>query len=148
MPPEQEYIAAHEIKQFLKLEQFRNKVARNAMGKAKEDPERTLRRHDAEDVLAGVEFIERHADKGTEIRFAAKSVEELKAGLQALATEPEAVETMSALLDEMQASIGQEGGPQESSAADSAGAAFLQHRKYSEGKRADAARQRGKRHRW
>jgi len=146
--PEQEYVTARELKQFLKLEQLRNKATRNATGRAKFDQDRALRQHNAEDVLAAVEFIEAHAADRTDVHFPAAIVAELKTALPELGPAGENAEPMAAVLDRMQVAVSDEAGVEAMrDPAACASTAFQGHQRYSQKKRATAERQRGTRHR-
>jgi type I site-specific restriction endonuclease len=142
--PEQEYITAREVKQLLKLEQWHNEAPRDFRGRMAVNPERTLRKHNAEDVLAGVAFIEAHAPKGAEVRFPAKLVDELKQALPGMGAAGETVEHMATLLDAMQSSVS---GDREIAPDGRASQAFYESHKYSERKRITSARIVAKHHR-
>jgi hypothetical protein len=146
--PQRPDITAREVKQFLRLEQMRHKTTPNAFRKVPIDPERMLHKHNAEDVHAAVLFIEKHASEGLEVAFPAELVDELKAALPHVAPSGETVERMATILDVMQASV--TSGEDRAALDDPvnrASNAFHRHRQYSKEKRAEGARQRGKRRR-
>jgi hypothetical protein len=142
--PEQGYITVSEVSRFLKLEKWHNEAPRQLIGRSTVNPERTLRKHNAEDVLAAVECIEAHTSKDSEVRFPTALVEELKQALPVMAEAGETVERMAKILDAMQTSVGGDG---EIAPEERASKAFHDHRKVSEKRRAATARERARRHR-
>jgi hypothetical protein len=101
--------------------------------------EKTLRRHNVEDVLAAIEFVEQHAPKAAPVHFPAGLVNELKSALPTLAPSgtDETITRMGELLDKMQFAISDEQGAAPQARASHA---FEEHRERSERKRAASAR--------
>jgi hypothetical protein len=102
--PERDNISARELKQLLKLERLRHTPPGRWFPR-KVDPEQKLQEHNASDVCAAVEFMERQAPKGEEVRFPTSMVDELTAALPNLAASGETVRQMGDILDRMQASV-------------------------------------------
>jgi hypothetical protein len=105
--PDDEYISAGELKQFLMLERERNSSPRRGLVPRKaSSPEKPIRRANANDVLFAIEFIETKASEGgAAVNFRAEHVRELKELLEVLELSGKTVERMTALLDEMQSSV-------------------------------------------
>jgi molybdate transport repressor ModE-like protein len=72
-------------------------------------PQPASRRHNVEDVLAAVEFLEKHASPGVEVQFSPVLVDELHQTLERLTPRGESVERMANILDLMQASVTRDG---------------------------------------
>jgi hypothetical protein len=99
--PESPYISSREVKRFLKIESL-DHAPPGRWFPRKVEPERKLRHHNAGDILATVEAIERQATPGDEVQFPTSLVEELKKALPALRELGETVAQMGDILDRMQ----------------------------------------------
>jgi hypothetical protein len=136
--PERDDIPIDELKRFLKLERLQ--YAPPGQGFPRRiDAIRKLRLHNAEEVLAAVELIEKQATPSIPVRFPAQLADELKTALPQLTASAETVERMGDILDRLQDSVSPGQVPR-------ASAAFYERHEASEKLRArqaeDSARHR------